>query len=197
MEKAKEEIFDAFASWRWSLDKRANFLAYIQCHPDLRRHPSPIAHGWELVNGYCRPVRHTKPALPMSLAVSSTQQDYYNSDSEEVQRPNLKLELKVILILMNHHNYELETSNELWIRLDTLHSFYTGTKLTILTLLILYLIYIALFWLKIVVTFYMHLNCKLIKYSLNFSIYWAICAIINHPITKIASKMNSLTTNWS
>jgi len=60
--------------------KRANFLVYIQCHPDLRRHPSPIDHGWELVNGYCRPVRHTKPTLPMSLAMSSTQQK--NSDSE-------------------------------------------------------------------------------------------------------------------
>ena len=28
--------------------KRANFLAYIQRHP-VRRHPSPIGHGWELV----------------------------------------------------------------------------------------------------------------------------------------------------
>ena len=62
--------------------KRANFLAYIQHHPDLRRHPSPICHGWELVNGYCRPVRHTKPVLPCSLPVSPTQQDQYNSDSE-------------------------------------------------------------------------------------------------------------------
>ena len=30
--------------------KRANFLAYIQRYPDLRRHSSPIGHGWELVN---------------------------------------------------------------------------------------------------------------------------------------------------
>ena len=52
--------------------KRANFLAYIQCHPDLRRYPSPIGHGWELVNGCCRPVRHTKPALPILLQVLST-----------------------------------------------------------------------------------------------------------------------------
>ena len=62
--------------------KRTNYLAYIQCHPDLRRHPSPIGHGWELVNGYCRPVCHTKPALPISLLVSSTQPDRDNSDSE-------------------------------------------------------------------------------------------------------------------
>ena len=62
--------------------KRANFLAYIQRHPDLRRHPSPIGHGWELVNGCCRPVRHTKPALPISLSVQPMQQDDYDCDSE-------------------------------------------------------------------------------------------------------------------
>ena len=61
--------------------KRANFLAYIQRHPDLKR-PSPIGRGWELVNDCCRPVGHTKPALPISLQVQSTQQDGYDSDSE-------------------------------------------------------------------------------------------------------------------
>ena len=61
----------------------ANFLAYIQRHPDLRRHPSPIGHGWELVNGCCRPVRHTKPALPVSLPVPSTTQDDYDSDDSD------------------------------------------------------------------------------------------------------------------
>ena len=59
--------------------KRANFLAYVQRHPDLRGHPSPIGHGWELVNGCCRPVRHTKPALPLSLPPL---QDDCDSDSE-------------------------------------------------------------------------------------------------------------------
>ena len=62
--------------------KRANFLAYIQHHPDLKRYPSPIGHGCELVNGCCRPVRHTKPALLILLQVQSTQQDGYDSDSE-------------------------------------------------------------------------------------------------------------------
>ena len=57
--------------------KRANFLACIQRHPDLRRHPSPIGHGWELVNGRCRPVRHTKPALPLSLSVLTPPLDGY------------------------------------------------------------------------------------------------------------------------
>ena len=31
---------------------------------DVLEHPSPIGHGWELMNGKCRPVRHTQPPLP-------------------------------------------------------------------------------------------------------------------------------------
>ena len=46
---------------------RANYLAYLLRHPSLKHHPSPIGHGWELVGGYCRPVRHTRPALPVHL----------------------------------------------------------------------------------------------------------------------------------
>jgi len=34
-----------------------------------------------LVNGYCRPVHHTKPALPSSLPVSPTEHQY-SSDFE-------------------------------------------------------------------------------------------------------------------
>ena len=43
---------------------RANFLAYIQRHPELRDRPSPVGYGWTLVNGRCRPVHHTQQALP-------------------------------------------------------------------------------------------------------------------------------------
>jgi len=32
-------------------------------HPLLKKHPLPIGHGWELVDGYCCPVRHTHAAL--------------------------------------------------------------------------------------------------------------------------------------
>ena len=39
---------------------RANYLAYIQRHAELRNHPSPIGHGWEMMKGHCRPVRYTK-----------------------------------------------------------------------------------------------------------------------------------------
>ena len=86
--------------------KRANFLAYIQHHPDLRRHPSPIGHGWELVNGYCRPVHHTKPVLPCSLSVSPTRQDQYNSDSEA------NSEIKDEAAFNSDSSTELESSDE-------------------------------------------------------------------------------------
>lgn len=45
----------------------ANYLAYLVRHPTLKDHPSPLGHGWELVGGRCRPVRHTRPALPTHL----------------------------------------------------------------------------------------------------------------------------------
>lgn len=57
----------------------ANFLIYIQHHLELRRHPSPIGRGWELVNGRCRPVRY-----PLRLSVPSPPQAGDNSDSEAV-----------------------------------------------------------------------------------------------------------------
>ena len=37
---------------------RANYLAYLARHPALKHHPSPLGHGWDLVDGRCRPVRH-------------------------------------------------------------------------------------------------------------------------------------------
>ncbi|KAJ8347042.1 hypothetical protein SKAU_G00284430 [Synaphobranchus kaupii] len=49
--------------------ERANFIAYCQLHYNLFEHPSPIGHGWELVNGKCRPVRHTLPPLHQQLTL--------------------------------------------------------------------------------------------------------------------------------
>ena len=72
--------------------KCANFLAYIQRHPHLRRHHSPIGHGWELVNGHCRPVCHTQPALPLSVPVSSPPQAGYDSDSEVESEASIVLD---------------------------------------------------------------------------------------------------------
>lgn len=65
--------------------ERTNFIAYCQLHYNMLEHPSPIGHGWQLVNGKCRPVRHTLTPLPQQLTrrdcidVSS---DDSNSDDE-------------------------------------------------------------------------------------------------------------------
>ena len=53
---------------------RANYLAYIQRHAELRNHPSPIGHGWEMINGHCRPVRYTKVDLPAVLPPQPSKQ---------------------------------------------------------------------------------------------------------------------------
>ncbi|KAK7084529.1 hypothetical protein SK128_012206 [Halocaridina rubra] len=50
---------------------RASYLAYIVRHPYLKHHPSPIGHDWELVDGRCRPIHHTQPALPKYLLTPS------------------------------------------------------------------------------------------------------------------------------
>ncbi len=64
---------------------RANYLSYLARHPTLRTHPSPIGHGWELIDGRCRPVRHTRPALPIHLPapMPSGESDEMESDDEE------------------------------------------------------------------------------------------------------------------
>ncbi|KAL8588950.1 hypothetical protein ACOMHN_012988 [Nucella lapillus] len=61
-----------------------NFLAYLMLHPSLKHHPSPLGHGWELVDGRCRPVRYTKPALPRHLALHEpTPEQAYESNDDE------------------------------------------------------------------------------------------------------------------
>ena len=59
-------------------------------HPLLKKYPSPIGHGWELVDGKCRPVRHTCPALPTHLptlrletAERSEADEYEETDKEQ------------------------------------------------------------------------------------------------------------------
>ena len=63
--------------------KRANYLSYLQRHPEQKAHPSPIGHGWELVNGRCKPVRHTKSSLPISLP--SQHEPFENSCDSEAE----------------------------------------------------------------------------------------------------------------
>ena len=61
---------------------RANYLAYLQRHPEEMTHPSLIGHGWELVNGCCKPVRHMPLPLPVSLPNEHGEELENNSDSE-------------------------------------------------------------------------------------------------------------------
>jgi len=51
--------------------ERTNFISYCQLHFDLLEHPSPIGHGWEIINGKCKSVRHSRPALPSTLKQSA------------------------------------------------------------------------------------------------------------------------------
>ncbi|KAI4791968.1 hypothetical protein KUCAC02_033695 [Chaenocephalus aceratus] len=62
---------------------RANYLAYLVRHPSLKHHPSPIGHGWELVGGCCRPVRHTRPALPMHLPAPIPTEEGQEDEEDE------------------------------------------------------------------------------------------------------------------
>ena len=64
---------------------RANYLAYIQRHSVLRNHPSPIGHGWEMINGHCRPVRYTKVALPAELPQHTSKEQMSDCSGSECE----------------------------------------------------------------------------------------------------------------
>ena len=62
---------------------RANYLDCIQRHADLSNHSSPIDHGWEMMNGHCRPVRYTKVDLQAVLPPHPSKEQMGDcSDSE-------------------------------------------------------------------------------------------------------------------
>jgi len=69
---------------------RANYLAYVVRHPLMKRHPPPLGHGWELVDGRCRPVRYTRPALPTLLPtvgpVEESEEDKSDEEDDDVHR---------------------------------------------------------------------------------------------------------------
>jgi hypothetical protein len=62
---------------------RANYLAYLVRHPSMKRHHSPVGHGWELVGSHCRPIRHTRPALPMHLPQPGPAEEIELSEEDE------------------------------------------------------------------------------------------------------------------
>ena len=54
------------------------------------KHPSPNGHGWELVDGNCRPVRRTRPALPahpptlrLETAEKSKEDEHTHEETDE------------------------------------------------------------------------------------------------------------------
>ena len=65
--------------------ERVNYITYCQLNYNLLEHSSPIGHGWEILNGKCRPVRHTLPPLPQQLLhrhCSEESSDESGSDDE-------------------------------------------------------------------------------------------------------------------
>ena len=63
---------------------QANYLMHLVLHPLLKKHPSPIGHGWELMDGNCCPVRHhTYPALPTHLPTLYTWRQQKKSEEDK------------------------------------------------------------------------------------------------------------------
>ena len=63
---------------------QANYLTHLVLHPLLKKHPSPIGHGWELMDGNCCPVRHhTYPALPTHLPTLYTWRQQKKSEEDK------------------------------------------------------------------------------------------------------------------
>ena len=65
---------------------RVNYVTYCQKHYELRTHPCPLGNGWALINGKCRPVRHSRPALHSQENTDSDDSDSTgdtDSDTEE------------------------------------------------------------------------------------------------------------------
>ena len=49
---------------------------------EVEREAAGGGHGWELVGGRCRPVRHTRPALPTHLPAPGPAEESEEDDSE-------------------------------------------------------------------------------------------------------------------
>ena len=62
--------------------ERANYLAYIQKQFMLKKHPSPLGHGWHVANGLCIPEKSSAPALPFSLSMPTNIESDEESSSD-------------------------------------------------------------------------------------------------------------------
>ena len=63
--------------------EKTNYITYCQIHYNLLEHPSPIGHGWERMNGKCRPIRHTQPPLPHQLTPRDCTDDSIDDSSSD------------------------------------------------------------------------------------------------------------------
>lgn len=64
---------------------RVNYITYCQKHFKLRDHPSPLGNGLALdINGKCRPVRYSCPALcpHLNIDIESEAENTLSENSE-------------------------------------------------------------------------------------------------------------------
>ncbi len=114
---------------------RANYLAYLVRHPSLKCHPSPLGHGWELVGGRCRPVGHTRSALPMHLPApgpaaeseeDESEDDDDDNDKDLQMRRGIHQSLTIQRLsgpIQTSQNIYLSDSYSLPLKLSSLHTF--------------------------------------------------------------------------
>ena len=75
--------------------KRVNYQSYIYLSyskPDPP--PSPLAHGWQVIDGKCIPIQHSKPQMPDDLFVKpcESEDEVYTSDDSESSDTNFSSE---------------------------------------------------------------------------------------------------------
>ena len=68
--------------------ERADYLLYIQLHPEVYNHPSPIGPGWMLGDGRCRSVRKRSSDIDGFSSSSDSESD----ESECFSSGNMLLE---------------------------------------------------------------------------------------------------------
>ena len=78
--------------------RHVNYLAFIQRHPDLRNHPSPIRYGWEMINGHCRPIRYTNVDLPEKLTPHPSKEQMIQSVSHIYLNQTQTKDKKMLLL---------------------------------------------------------------------------------------------------
>ena len=61
--------------------ERTNYLTYCLKHFELQTHPSPLGHGYESINGRCRPVRYRRSALPENVAMTTSNTSVESDES--------------------------------------------------------------------------------------------------------------------